>query len=243
LHYQPILDLRTDTICGFEALARLKTERLGLVSPMEFIPIAEKTKLINPIGDQVLVKAFGFLNRLKDQGYETMDVSVNVSAIQLLRPDFIDRLFELIRETHVDPKHIGLEITESVFASDYEHINHIIAKCNAAGLRIAIDDFGIGYSSLAREKELHVGCLKIDKFFIDKLLDPDIDKAITGDIISMAHRLGHCAIAEGVEQDKQLRYLQKHGCDKVQGYLISRPLPEDAAMELLHRKQITSRDK
>jgi EAL domain-containing protein (putative c-di-GMP-specific phosphodiesterase class I) len=236
LQYQPILDLRSNRICGFEALARLRTDKSGPVPPAEFIQIAEKTKLIVPIGEMVITDALRFLNRLTILGYKEINVSVNVSAIQLLRPEFTDRLLELITEMRVNPANIGIEITESIFASDYSVINGIIRKLKDIGLYIAIDDFGTGYSSLAREKELNVNCLKIDKYFIDKLLEDDPDKAITGDIISMAHRLGHYTIAEGVEYEEQKQYLLAHGCDKVQGYLISRPLDEEAAVELLKNR-------
>ena len=233
LQYQPILDLKTNSVCSFEALARLKTERLGLVSPLEFIPIAEKTKLIIPLGNIIIQHAFRFLNKIKDLGYETISVSINISAIQMFRPDFANNLLGMISEMHLNPQNISLEITESIFASDHDYINSIISKLRDAGLHIAIDDFGTGYSSLAREKDLNVDCLKIDKYFIDKLLVDEPDKAITGDIISMAHRLGHCAIAEGVEQEVQKQYLLAHGCDKIQGYLISRPLDEEAAVAFL----------
>ena len=237
LQYQPIVDLKTNSICGFEALARLRTEKLGLVSPGEFIPIAEKTKLIIPIGEKVIIDAFRFLNKLMGDGYKAITVSINVSAIQLLRPDFAGRLFELISEMQVNPENICIEITESVFASNFEDINNIISKLKQAGLHIAIDDFGTGYSSLAREKELNVNCLKIDKYFIDKLHEDGPDKAITGDIISMAHRLGHCAVAEGVELEEQKQYLLAHGCDKIQGYLISKPIDEEAAIDLLKQQE------
>lgn len=233
LQYQPILDLKTDSICGFEALTRLRTEKLGLVSPAEFIPIAEKTKCIIPIGDKVIASAFCFLNKLKEHGYDKIIVSINVSVFQLLRPDFTSWLFELITEMQVNPENICLEITESVFASDYERINHIIVKLRDYGLHIAIDDFGTGYSSLAREKELKVDCLKIDKYFVDKLLDTDPNKAITNDIISMAHKLGHSVTAEGIEHEGQLQYLKEHGCDRIQGNLISKPLDEEEAFEFL----------
>ena len=143
----------------------------------------------------------------------------------------------MIRDMNVNPMNIGIEITESVFTDDYDYINKIINELKDAGLHIAIDDFGTGYSSLAREKELNVNCLKIDKYFIDKLLEDEIEKAITGDIISMAHRLGHCAIAEGVEQEEQKQYLLAHGCDKIQGYLVGRPLDEEAAFELLAKQE------
>ena len=136
----------------------------------------------------------------------------------------------------VNPRNIGIEITESVFISDYKHINNIIWKLKDAGLHIAIDDFGTGYSSLAREKEFSVDCLKIDKYFIDKLLDTDLSEAITSDIISMSHKLGHCTIAEGVETESQLQYLKEHNCDRIQGYLFSKPLDEEDALEFLKSK-------
>lgn len=236
LHYQPILDLRTNTICGFEALARLKTEKFGLVSPLEFIPIAEKSKLIIPIGEKVIVNAFHFLNKLKASGYDEVSVAINVSAIQLFSPNFTRNLFKLMSEMRVNSRNIGIEITESVFASDYDYINNSIEKLREAGICISIDDFGTGYSSLAREKELSVDCLKIDKYFIDKLLDADLSKAITSDIISMSHKLGHCTIAEGVEHECQLQYLQEHNCDRIQGYLFSKPLNEEDALEFLKSK-------
>ena len=235
LQYQPIIDLKTNSISGFEALARLRTEKLGLVSPFEFIPITEKTKLIIPIGEKVIVKAFRFINRLKEQGYDKIGVSINISAIQLLNPDFTDRLFELMSEMQINSKNVGIEITESVFSSNLKKINNVIEKLRNAGLYIAIDDFGTGYSSLARENELNVNCLKIDKYFIDRLLDKDINKAITSDIISMAHKLGHCTIAEGVEYESQLKYLKEHGCYRIQGYLISKPLDEDDAIKFLKK--------
>ncbi|SEA85732.1 PAS domain S-box-containing protein [Eubacterium aggregans] len=237
LQYQPIVELQTNAVCGFEALARLKTEKHGLVSPVEFIPIAEETKLIIPIGEKVIVNAFHFLNKLNASGYDEVGVSINVSAIQLLKPDFTSRFLELMNEMQVNPRNIGIEITESVFASDYENINNTIEKLREAGLHIAIDDFGTGYSSLAREKELSVDCLKIDKYFIDKLLDTDPSKAITSDIISMSHKLGHCTIAEGVEYESQLQYLKEHSCDKIQGYLFSKPLNEEDALEFLKSKK------
>jgi EAL domain-containing protein (putative c-di-GMP-specific phosphodiesterase class I) len=231
LQYQPIINLKTGSIFGFEALARLRTEKLGLVLPLEFIPIAEKTKLILSIGEKVMVKAFHFLNKLKECGYDEISVSINISVIQLLNPDFKSRLFELMSKMQINPENISIEITESVFTSDFDSINEIIKELRKAGLRIAIDDFGTGYSSLAREKELKADCMKIDKYFIDNLLNEDLNKAITCDIISMAHKLGHDTIAEGVEHRMQLQYLKEHNCDKIQGYLISKPLDEKDAIE------------
>ena len=235
LQYHPIMNLETGTICGFEALARLNTNKHGLISPVEFIPVAEKSKLIIPIGEKVIVKAFNFINKLMELGYNDIVVSINISPIQLLSPNFTDRLFELIDQMQVNLRNISIEITESVFASDYEYINNIIEVLRDAGMHISIDDFGTGYSSLSRVKELKVDSLKIDKSFIDNLLDPDQNKAITGDIISMAHKLGHSTIAEGVEYEEQKEYLKKHGCDKIQGYLMSKPLDEKDAIEFLQK--------
>jgi sensor c-di-GMP phosphodiesterase-like protein len=238
LQYQPIMDLRTGSILGFEALARLRTGKLGLVSPLEFIPIAEKTKLILPIGENIIIKAFHFLNRLKKLGYDAIGISINISVIQLLSPDFTSRLFRIIKDMQVNPNNICLEITESIFASDFDIINEIIKKLRDAGLSIAIDDFGTGHSSLARERGLIADCMKIDKFFIDKLLYIDANNAITGDIISIAHKLRQCTIAEGVEHKSQLLYLKEHNCDRIQGFLISKPLDEDDAIMFLKNKKI-----
>ncbi|TAH70341.1 MAG: EAL domain-containing protein [Anaerolineaceae bacterium] len=233
LQFQPILDIKTNQICEFEALARIKNDELGPISPLEFIPIAEKTKLIIPLGDIIIRKALRFLKLLEENGHDKIGVSINVSGIQMLRNDFLKNLFDIIHDMQVNPSNIGLEITESIFFSNYQDINYILAQLKAFGIKIAIDDFGTGYSSLARERELNVNCLKIDKYFIDNLLSLKSDEAITGDIISMAHKLGHNVVAEGVEHNKQRQYLLKHGCDKIQGYLISKPVDEEIAINLI----------
>ncbi|NLC77233.1 MAG: EAL domain-containing protein [Clostridia bacterium] len=235
LQYQPIMNLRTGSIDSFEALARLRTKKLGLVSPLEFIPIAEKTKLIIPVGEKIMVKAFRFLNKLRELGYDEIAVSINISVIQLLNPNFTNRLFELMQEMRIDPKNVGIEITESVFASEYDTINNIIEKLKEAGLHIAIDDFGTGYSSLAREKELQADYMKIDKYFVDDIMAANLSQTITSDIISISHKLGHFTIAEGVEHVVQLQYLREHNCDRVQGYLISKPLDEEEAIKFLKK--------
>ena len=236
LQYQPILDLKSNSICGFEALARLRSDKLGMVPPLEFISIAEKTRLIVPLGQEIMKQAFLFLNKLQEKGYGTINVSINVSTIQMLRDDFADNLFKTINEMQVSPQNIGLELTESVFSANYEEINSIIGKLKEAGIHTAIDDFGTGYSSIAKERELNVNCLKIDKYFIDELLEIQPEKAVTSDIISMAHKMGHCVVAEGVEHETQKQYLMDYGCDKIQGYLISKPLDEQAPIEFLQNK-------
>lgn len=233
LQFQPILDLKSNKVTSFEALARLKSEKLGLVSPLEFIPVAEKTKLIIPVGNKVIIQALEFLQMIKENGYKEIMVSINISAIQLLKNDFVSEFLEIVNSMGAIPRNISLEITESIFASNYQEINEILLKIRDTGIQIAIDDFGTGYSSLARERELNVDCMKIDKFFIDELMTADNGRFITGDIVSMAHKLGHSVIAEGVENEKQREYLFNCGCDKIQGYLISRPLDIHKAMDFL----------
>lgn len=235
LEYQPIFDLKTYKICGFEALSRVKGDELGIIPPFSFIPLAEKTKLIIPLGELIIRSAFNFINTLKSHGYESINISINVSAIQLLNKGFVKKLFEIMSEMNINPLNFGLELTESVFASNFQEINYVLGQLNNKGIKIAIDDFGTGYSSLARERELNVSCLKIDKYFIDKLMEIDHENAITGDIISMAHKLGHCVIAEGIEYEEQREYLEKNNCDKIQGYLISKPVGEEAALDLLKK--------
>jgi PAS domain S-box-containing protein len=237
LLYQPILDTLTNRICGYEALARLNSEKLGIISPLEFIPIAEKTKLIIPLGYEIITQALLFLKKLDDNGYGYLSVSINISAIQLTKKDFAKKLMSLVDEIQVNPNNVSLELTESVFASNFDEINSILLKLRIRGIKISIDDFGTGYSSLAREREIHANSLKIDKWFIHKLMTSEPDKTLVSDIISMGHKLGHSVIAEGVEYVKQFEYLKDHGCDKIQGYLISRPLDEEAAIEILNQQK------
>ena len=233
LHFQPIMDLQNNTIVGFEALSRLQTKKLGMVSPLEFIPIAEKTKMIIPLGELIMKKAFSFMMKLQQEEYTDLYVSINISAIQLLKPEFTKNLLHTIQTMGVDPSFVVLEITESTFSSNYQKINKILGFLQEQGIKIAVDDFGTGYSSLARERELQINTLKIDKFFIDKLLVLSDKESITGDIVSMAHKLGHTVVAEGIEHPKQLAYLRKVGCDMMQGYLLSKPLETNAALTFI----------
>lgn len=238
LSYQPFVDSKTNKIEGFEALSRFRSERLGNVTPDEFIPLSEESQLIVPLGKRVMQIAFRFLKQIEINGYDTITMAFNVSAIQLLRDDFLTDLTQIMNETGINPNNLCIEITESIFSNNFDEINEKLEKIKQHGIKIAIDDFGTGYSSLARERELNVNCLKIDKFFIDKLVSLDESEAITGDIISMAHKLGHYVIAEGVEYEKQRQYLIEHGCDLIQGYLISKPVSAKDAIELLNKSNI-----
>ena len=233
LAYQPIVDLRTNKIYGFEALARFYSDRLGAVSPNVFIPIAEEEGLIVPLGNKIIRQALRFLKQLEEQGLTGITLSFNVSAVQLLREDFVEGLDGYIKEAAVNPNNLNIELTETVFSNDYDELNRILDQVSGRGIKVSIDDFGTGYSSLARERELNINCLKIDKYFIDKLLSLDGKEAIVGDIISMAHKLGQEVVAEGVEYESQKQYLTEHHCDYMQGYLFSKPVSMEKAIELL----------
>ena len=234
LEYQPIIDLKTRKISGFEALARIRTEALGRVPPLEFIPIAEKAKLMTELGQNILLKAFTFLKKLENLGEKEIQVAVNLSATQLLKPDFYESLTTLVKKMQVSPQQIGLEITESIYISSHQEVNRILKSLMDYGFQIAIDDFGTGYSSLAREQDLNINSLKIDKAFVWKLRELAPEKVILGDIISMAHKMGHCVVAEGVEDELQLNYLIEHGCDQVQGFYFANSLSEEDALKMLH---------
>jgi EAL domain-containing protein (putative c-di-GMP-specific phosphodiesterase class I) len=235
LKYQPIVELKTNKIAGFEALARIESRTFGEILPYEFIPIAEETQQIYQLGELIIQKACQFLKELEANGYPELKVMLNISILQILREEFLEDFLRIIREHRIDTSRIGIELTESVFSNDYLIINEKLTTLQDLGINIAIDDFGTGYSSFARERELNVNCLKIDKYFIDKLLEINTDNAITGDIISMAHKLGHKAIAEGVESEIQKQYLIENDCDYMQGYLFCKPVLKEQALELLQK--------
>lgn len=237
LVYQPIISAANGRIHGFEALARFTSTEYGLIPPLEFIPIAEETRLIVPLGNKIMKEAFRFMRNLLREGFRDVLMAVNVSAIQLLRDDFLTDLTRIIKETAITPSNICIEITESYFSDNYIEINEKLSEIRSLGITVALDDFGIGYSSLARERELHIDCLKIDKYFVDKLLLLGDNETITSDIISMAHKLGHSVVAEGVEEERQRQYLLEHHCDYLQGYLFSRPVSPDKALALLKSDQ------
>lgn len=233
LQFQPILDIGTGRMSGFEALARMNSDAFGEIPPSEFIPIAEKTKLIIPLGKRIILEAVDFLRLLDEGGFADLKVFINISAVQLLREDFSESLRRLLLDLDVDPKRVALEITESVLDTTYQHVNEILRSLKSEGFGIALDDFGRDYSSLARERSLDIDYLKIDQFFIDALREEDPAKAISSDIISIGHKLGHRVIAEGVETEAQLEYLRAHGCDMAQGFFIGRPMGAPEAIGIL----------
>ncbi len=237
LEYQPLIDLKTNRISGFEALARMKTEKLGFVSPLEFIDVAERKHLIGPLGDLILQKACSFIGRLTKDGYKEIKVAVNISGIQLLRDDFNITIENNINKAGIKGSNLELEITESILVENFDLVNEKLENLRGMGIRISLDDFGTGYSSFARLRDLNIDSVKIDKLFIDGIAGRWCDQLIVGDVISMAHKIGLAVVAEGVEVEEQKQYLVDHNCDFMQGYLFSRPLAEENVLQILQENK------
>lgn len=243
LHFQPIWDMNSGMLSGFEALSRFTSRIYGSISPAEFIPIAERTRLIISLGDLIMRKALRFLARTAEHSHEDIHVAVNISSLQLFDAGFVERLEELVTGTGVRPQQVVLEITESVFINEYQEVNAIFRRLQDLGFALALDDFGTGYSSFSREQELNVDYIKLDQYFTQRLLSIGEERSVLADLISMVHRSGHTVIAEGVEYESQKEYLRRHDCDMAQGYLFSRPLPEQEALALVAGRRCEYRDR
>jgi diguanylate cyclase (GGDEF)-like protein/PAS domain S-box-containing protein len=225
LHYQPLVDIGSNEIWGFEALIRWNNPVLGFVSPLSFIKIAEDCRLIVPIGEWVLRTACQFIKDLQSQGYAGYHISVNISVIQLMLDDFTNMVLTVLRDTGLAPEYLELEITESIFMESFEAISSKLEALKERGIGIALDDFGTGYSSLSYLKQLPITTLKIDKSFIDSIDTPN-NMSLASSIVTIGHDMGLNVTAEGVETPEQLAFLERTSCDKIQGYYISRPIPE-----------------
>ena len=226
LYYQPQYDLKEQRYTGIEALLRWNSKDMGLVPPLKFIGIAEETHLIVPIGTWVLKKACEFVKKLHDTGLADITVSVNVSILQLLQNDIVEIVFQTLEEYHLEPQSLELEITETVLMESYDAIKEKLNIFVNKGIKIALDDFGKGYSSLNYLKLLPITTLKIDKSFIDSISLENGSKSLTSNIIGIGRCMNLNIVAEGVETKEQLDYLTANDCDKVQGYWFSRPVPE-----------------
>lgn len=237
LHYQPKVDIEKGTIVGMEALVRWLKPDGEFVSPGVFIPLAEETGLVNKLTELIIDRAFSFAVRLHeataaDPG-PVPKISINLSARDLERPDLGDILQHCIDQYGIKAQCIDLEITESSVIQDMKEAIQKISSLRDLGFTISIDDFGSGYSSLGYITQLPLDYLKVDKSLIDFITDDKRSSAVVQAIIAMARGLGVKVIAEGVEDNEQLRHLQALGCDQVQGYIFSRPLPEDQLLELI----------
>jgi diguanylate cyclase (GGDEF)-like protein len=232
VHYQPRVSVDSLAITGVEALVRWQHPQLGLVSPLEFIPLAEDTGLIVPIGEWVLRHACTQAQEWQQRGFAPIQMSVNISARQFHDRDLAETVIRILDETGLAPKHLDLEVTESSIMQNAEFAAGVLNRLKNMGVNLSIDDFGTGFSSLASLKRLPIDVLKVDQSFVrDVTTDPD-DAALVMAIITLAHNLRLRVIAEGVETAEQLRFLQLLRCDEIQGYLFSRPRPAADLVEL-----------
>jgi EAL domain-containing protein (putative c-di-GMP-specific phosphodiesterase class I) len=236
LVYQPQLEIESGKITGFEALLRWQHPQVGLIPPDKFIPIAEASGLILPIGEWVLRTACAQARKWRDEGLLDGPVAVNVSAVQFRQQGFSNVIRTALLDTGLSPRYLELELTESFLLSNVNATLSILQELRQMGVMLSIDDFGTGYSSLSYLKHFPVGKLKIDRSLIKDLAVDQGDAAIATAIISMARSLHLKVIAEGVETDEQMSFLRQHGCDEIQGYYFSRPLVVDAASDLLRQR-------
>ncbi|WP_223254381.1 putative bifunctional diguanylate cyclase/phosphodiesterase [Bacillus sp. HNG] len=225
--FQPLIDLSSGEVYGSEALIRWEHPKLGLVSPGEFIPLAEETGLIHEIGKWVLKEACQENKKWHDMGYDYLTISVNVSADQFQQISFIDVVKEVLDETGLPPQFLTLELTEGVMLRNISHSVIVMKELQKLGVKVSIDDFGTGYSSLSYLKDLPINTLKIDRSFINNLKVNTTDIAIVKAIITMGHGLAVKVVAEGVETDEQIELLKELQCHYAQGFYIDRPMKSE----------------
>lgn len=233
VQYQPQLSLQTNEVVGYEALMRIKSERLGNLLPTEFIPIAEETGLIIELSTWLIRKACNFNKHLLDQGLGPCTVSINISSVQLNQPNFVDLLSSILKETGLPPQYLEIEITESTLVSSIQDTTELLTSLQDLGVKISLDDFGTGYSSLNYLTKLPINTLKIDKSFIDNICTNVKDAYIAETIIRLAHKLNIQVVAEGVEDSNQLQLLKQQQCDIIQGFIFSAPLHPPALIDII----------
>ncbi len=224
MYYQPKVDVGTGKISGMEALIRWNQSHTGFISPAEFIPLAESTGLIIPLGEWILSNSCLQGKKWHDEGHH-LSLSVNLSVRQFQQPDLAERLSAIVQETGFDCKFLDLEITESAIMNEPEMAVRTLNELRQLGIKISLDDFGTGYSSLSYLKRLPIDILKIDKSFVDDVTNNSDDAALVEAIITLAHTLNLKVVAEGIETKEQLEFLQRLNCDEWQGYLFSKPVP------------------
>lgn len=233
LNYQLQVDLSSGKIRAIEAFIRWFDKDLGIIEPSEFIPIAEETGLIVPIGEWIFENACRQGALWNANLYPDVLISINVSSIQLKQSNFCEMVKRVLKETGLEPSHLELEITEGVLVDSFEKVRSILEELSSIGVKISMDDFGTGYSSLNYLKNLPLNSLKIDKSFIKNMDGDTVEKDIAGSIVSLVHKLKLEVVAEGVETKSQLDYLKSCKCDNVQGYLFGRPVPAERVQDAM----------
>ena len=237
LVFQPQFDVSGHFLRGFEALVRWQSSQLGPVSPSQLIPVAEDLGFIVPMGEWILRQACGQLKSWQEKFHAEIVLSVNVSTVQLIHPDFATKIKDILERTGIHGSTLEFEITESVVLHSIQSAVAVLQELKDLGIKIALDDFGTGYSSLNYLQALPIDTLKIDKSFVDRINDSNDRDQIIGSIIDLVHRLNMEVVAEGVENSLQLTYLKENACDYIQGYIFGKPLDSVAATSLMERMQ------
>lgn len=233
VYYQPQIDLSSGKLIGMEALVRWLHPKKGIIPPVEFIPLAEETGLIMEIGKKVLYTACKQNAQWQRMGYAPLRVSVNLSAKQFEHENLVDIIEKVLSETGLDPEWLNVEITESIVMLDFNFSIKMLNKLRGMGIHVSLDDFGTGYSSLNYLKLFPIDVLKIDKSFLNNVIEDSTEEIIARAIIELAHKLNLYIVAEGVENTDQLNYLKRHNCQMAQGFLFSKPIPKDDFEKLL----------
>jgi EAL domain-containing protein (putative c-di-GMP-specific phosphodiesterase class I) len=233
LYYQPKIDQNSGRIVCMEALLRWRHPEIGMIPPAEFLPVAESTGLIIPIGKWILHTACRQLGIWQQGGYTDLSVAVNLSALQFSQKDLMAQVGTILDETNIAPRYLELEITETTVMDDIDAAATTLRLLHKAGMKISIDDFGTGYSTLNNLKRFPISSVKIDRSFIRNITTDSDDAGIIKAIITMAHSLGLRVVAEGVESEEQFAFLGNLNCDEFQGFLFSPPVPQDEASNLL----------
>ena len=239
--YQPKIDIASGKVSGMEALVRFETPTKGIISPLAFIPISEETGQIIDIGEIVLRKSCFATKRWIDSGLFDGRVAVNLSAVQFTQPNLPQMIANILEESQLPAKHLELEITEGTVMDSPQQAIDTMLQIRSMGIHLALDDFGTGYSSLAYLKKFPLNTLKIDKAFVDDIESSDQGRNMVATIVTIAHNLGMQVVAEGVENNNQLSFLAGLGCEQLQGYLYSKPLPENDFQKYLLSYQITDK--
>lgn len=233
LMFQPIINLQTGKVRGFEALARFTSDKYGPIAPSEFIPIVENNRLIIAFGKKIINLAVSFAKELLAAGIHDCGIAINISVLQLLDPNFAQDLFARIESAGVPPEMIMIEMTESIFSTNYEQLSEALAEIKDYGIDTAIDDFGTGFSSLARIERLNFNTVKMDRVFVTPINAENAEQGIAQDIINICKKFNIQSLAEGIETKEQYDALKGLGCELGQGYYMSRPLEVDAAIEYI----------
>jgi diguanylate cyclase (GGDEF)-like protein len=235
VHYQPRVDIRSKKIVGMEALVRWRDAELGFVPPAKFIPVAEEANLINQIGEQVLRAACRQARDWVDLGFDELSVSVNLSARQFRQGSLVATIESALAETGLEASRLELELTESTIMGHGQEFVTMLAELKKLGVRVAIDDFGTGYSNLSYLSRFPIDALKIDRSFVSEVATDQQHALLAKAVISLGHSLRLKVVAEGVETAEQLDFLRHHGCDEVQGYFFSKPVPPEEFERMLAR--------